>query len=263
MQKPSTCWNSPHAPAKNCCEHIEPASVRYRYDNPVLFGVKLLDAEKRRELSHALSQNIRVSPLVLPKVYATVVAAGELVAPNRQITVFVHASPDINATCLIDQDDHVLVFVSSELIKLLEEPELRFVIGHELGHVVYQHFRWQLPSDRDRNLRELELARAGEIAADRVGLLAARNVDAAASAMLKTASGLPSKHLEIDVAAYLRQARDLHRMDGDPTLAWSTHPSMLLRIRAALRFQTVLASMESGHDALAELETVDDDIFRS
>lgn len=241
---------------------VDPHRVHYRYDDPALFGVSTSDTQTSRgAMSRGLSQAIRVSDMVLPRVFNSVRAASHRVASGMEITAFVYASPDMNARSVLESDGHVLIFVSSGMVTNLTAAELSFGVGHELGHVIHEHFRRPAIVEGKSRPRQLELARAGEIAADRVGLIGCADLDVAASALLKAATGLPGALLDVDVAAYVRQARDLHALRGDADVLWATHPPMLLRLRALLRFQSVLAGLQSGTDVRGDLSRVDDEIF--
>jgi len=126
--------------------------------------------------------------------------------------------------------------------------ELDFVIGHEFGHFLFEHHAYPTPQEAGNELRYLELRRASEISADRIGLVACEDIEVALRAILKVASGLDESNLEIDVAAYLRQVRDLQIGIGDESLLYSSHPPFPLRARALLRFDSVLSACRAGED---------------
>jgi len=120
--------------------------------------------------------------------------------------LFVRASPLFNGVT-IGMDKPVIV-LDSALIDLLDEEELRFVIGHELGHAMSGH-----ALDKTLLLRLLsvsglfsaipmgglsirmiiaalmEWSRKAELSADRAGLLATQDPATAFRAHMKLASG--------------------------------------------------------------------------
>jgi hypothetical protein len=121
------------------------------------------------------------------------------------------------------------------MVEVLDEPEMTYVIGHELGHMLLGH--WKYPRARsEEDYRVLELSRASEISADRAGFVACGDRDIALSGMLKVASGLGREFLEIDVAEYVRQVHDQRAAEGDESILFSTHPPFPIRARALLRF---------------------------
>lgn len=238
---------------------LDVRQLRYADDDPDLYGVRLVERSARAELhGRALSQNVRVSDRVLPVVYNAAERAQRELSFDRPVIAFVFASPDTNAFCHGGSDDGpVLVFVSSALVQLVSAQELQFVLGHELGHFLFKHFTYPIPSDAVEPLRLLELRRASELSADRAGLVACQDVDAALSAILKVASGLNEAHLQIDILDYIRQVRDLGEAMGDESLLYSTHPSFPLRARALLRFDSVLQYARDGGDVSPMLKETD------
>jgi Zn-dependent protease with chaperone function len=121
--------------------------------------------------------------------------------------------------------DHPFVVVNTGLIDLLDEEELRYVVGHEVGHIlsghaVYRTMALILTSLAERiawlplgsiALRGIIMAlnewmRKSELSADRAGLLAGQDVDAVKRALMKMAGG--TRLHEMDTEAFLEQARE-------------------------------------------------------
>ena len=64
------------------------------------------------------------------------------------------------------------IILTSRLIELLNEKELMFVIGHEVAHYIYQHSIYPNPNTEENEITKLNilnLSRAAEISADRIG----------------------------------------------------------------------------------------------
>lgn len=121
--------------------------------------------------------------------------------------------------------DHPFIVLNTGLIDLLDDEELRFVIGHEVGHVlsghaVYRTMALILTSLGSRlawlPLGNIAIAailmglnewqRKSELSADRAGLLAGQDVDAGKRSLMKLAGG--SRLTEMDSEAFLAQARE-------------------------------------------------------
>ena len=92
----------------------------------------------------------------------------------------------------------------------------------------------------------LELSRAAEIPAGRIGVACCRSTDHAIRAIVKTSAGLGDDHLKFDLVEDLRQGAAL-KNEPDPSLSWST-PPLILRARAALCFDSVLHGARAGED---------------
>ena len=148
--------------------------------------------------------------------------------PRSSVKTFVYSSPEIQAECFLGSESECILRVTSGLIKLLSQEELKFVVGHELGHFLLGH-------SGIFNPREFWKSQAQEISADRVGLLCAGSLDIAFRTILKTTSGLGEEHLTFDIGEFVSQMKkflEVACMKNDE----STHPSMVLRSRALIWF---------------------------
>src|SRR5439155_19791768 len=99
-------------------------------------------------------------------------------------------------------------------------------------------------------------------AADRAGLIGCADVDVARRAMLKVATGLGERHLEIDVSDYMRQLAELRDTAGDESIFFTSHPPFPVRVRAVLRFDSVLRELEAGADPAELLRQTHESIQR-
>jgi hypothetical protein len=146
---------------------------------------------------------------------------------------------------LFFRPDELVIGLSGNIISLLTDDELAGVFGHELAH----HLLWTAESGRlfvaSRLLDAfgmypqtpavyLETARrfdlATELFADRCGLLAAGDLGAAVSGLVKVATGLG----EVDPAAFLAQAVAAKPSVGSDG---ATHPETSLRAWALSEWQ--------------------------
>ena len=123
-----------------------------------------------------------------------------------------------------------------------------FVIGHELGHHSLQHY---LTHVQQESLERQMQQRAQEISVDRLGLVACQNLNTAASAMIKTLSGLNEAHLGSDIRGFLDQAKALRKpISGEN--ARNSHPSLLMRCRALLWFSNVYTETDIASKNFSE-----------
>lgn len=235
---------------------------RYGADNPDHYG---LTESLRNEpphgdrfYRHLLSTAVRITPELFPQLHESIAGVNKAIGLESEIQSFVVADPNIQAYCCSHQSRGEATFTiifSSGLVEKLTPKELRFVIGHEVGHFLCEH--WRYPSEDmfdspGEKLAALHLHRSAEISADRIGLLAADSLEPACSAMIKTAAGLGAPHLRPDISSMLSQFRELSDQQGHSDSIWATHPIIPLRIRALLRFDGVAVRLRSGSVVGAE-----------
>jgi len=166
----------------------------------------------------------------------------KLTLPADCVKAYVYASPNLQAECYSADDKECILRFSSGLIHLLDENELKFVIGHELGHFLFKHGLIR-KSIQNQSREYFMQQRSQEISVDRIGYLAVGSLDMALKAMIKTISGLSSDYLRYDISNYLShlEAPSQRVFDTNQLL---THPSVLLRCRALLWFSMKVNRIE-------------------
>jgi Zn-dependent protease with chaperone function len=137
--------------------------------------------------------------------------------------VYVRQDPTPNAMAL--GSDHPFIVINTGLLDLLDDEELRFVVGHEVGHILSGHAVYQtmmqILIQLGTRLAWLPLGniaisaiiiglrewfRKAELSSDRAGLLAGQDLDAAKRTMMKLAGGV--RLGEMSTEAFLEQARE-------------------------------------------------------
>src|SRR5215468_304449 len=229
--------------------------LRFRYsadrpiDSPDEFGL---------DISELWQSELAISPLVTPQLAASLETVRQrLGIPAGACQGFVFQSPHVQAFCGIVDASHCVVRFSSALVELLTPEEFQFVAGHELGHFIFGHRRRDTQSG---NLESLLQSRAQEISVDRAGLLGCESLNDALGAIMKTASGLSSRHIRFDVTTFVAQ---LEEAGPSLTLAGASHPSLVCRARALLWF-SLLGVTRRNASAIDEdrLGKIDDSIKR-
>ena len=174
-------------------------------------------------------------------------------APNKP-ELFVVQSPTVSAYTI--GMDTPFIVVTSGMYDLMSHDEMRFVIGHELGHALSGHAVYRTMLMHLLRLADtfgfiplggwalraivaalLEWQRKSELSGDRAGLLCAQDFDAAIRVELKLAGG--HRIDKLDSQAFLAQAREYERT-GDMrdgllkllNLEMETHPFSVLRAAA-------------------------------
>ena len=206
--------------------------------------------ERRHRLLY-LAASVRVDSRQFASVDRILRQAVDTLDLDRRPELFVVQEPRPLAVTL--GMDEPFVVVSTAMLDLLDDDELRFVLGHEMGHVASGHAVYQtmlLHLVRlSRNLGWLpvgywglraliaalmEWARKAELSGDRAGLLAGQDPDVALRVHMKLAGG--ARLADMDPAAFLEQAAD-YDASGDLrdgvlkllNLEGQTHPFAVLR----------------------------------
>lgn len=199
-----------------------------------------------------LSGAVRVGPTQFPHLYDYVRDAAYVLDLDEVPELYVQMNPKPNAMAIGSQKPFIVM--TTGLFDLLEAEEQRFVIGHEVGHIlsghaVYRTMLLALIQLAARvawiplgyiGLRAIVAAleewyRKSELSCDRAGLLACQDPDAGKRALMKLAGG--SKLVEMNPDAFLEQARE-YESGGDArdsflkliSLMGTTHPFAVVRL---------------------------------
>ena len=199
-----------------------------------------------------LANSVRVSDRQFSRVNAAFTECCEILDVDERPELFVAQTPIVNAGCI--GVDKPFIVMNSGTLSLLSDEEMRFVLGHELGHALSGHalyktmlhmllrfaiFRVGLPIAGLAiyailvALREWD--RKSELSSDRAGLLCLQDPLAAYRVQMKMAGG--DRTDEMDVEAFMDQARE-YEAGGDMrdaglkllNLMWATHPFPVLRL---------------------------------
>ncbi|KAI4350511.1 hypothetical protein L6164_004961 [Bauhinia variegata] len=206
-----------------------------------------------------LLENIGTSVLVsknqLAGLHQLMAEAAEILnvdAPD----LYVRQSPIPNAYTLAISGKRPFVVIHTSLVELLTRQELQAVLAHELGHLKCDHGVWltyaniltigayTVPGIGGLIARSLEdqlfrWLRAAELTCDRAALLVAQDPKVVVSVLMKLAGGCPSLADQLNVDAFLEQARSYEKASSSP-FGWYirnaqtsqlSHPLPVLRAR--------------------------------
>ncbi|MGA0285786.1 MAG: M48 family metallopeptidase [Phycisphaerales bacterium] len=242
--------------------------LRFRLDDPqrTVSGEGMNDFE-REEIRHRIRMTmVRASERLMPDVHRASRRACERLGIEHPPEVFVQAEPTPNAHILMDGGEPI-VLLHSGLFSILEPDELCTVIGHELGHWGLRHPP-PGPEDESTVVTALsrEAARAAEVSADRVAMVAAGDFRSALRVEIKLACGLGSKHVRLDDLDAFMDELETGPIESDRQWeAFSTHPEMQFRFWAQHqfsqtdRFRSVLG--RAGGLPYVEVESAIEDRF--
>jgi Zn-dependent protease with chaperone function len=170
-----------------------------------------------------LASSVRASEEQFPNLYHDMLDGCYILDLPKVPELFITQNPLVNAMTL--GTDKPFIVITTGMVDLFDEEEIRFIIGHELGHVLSGHSVYRTMLFHLVNLATRlafipfawigfkaviwgleEWYRKSELSCDRAGLLAGQDEQAARRALMKTAGG--SRLSELSHDAFHEQARE-------------------------------------------------------
>lgn len=207
---------------------------------------------------------MKVEVNLLPELYNLFQEVKEALNYTDPVDLYITGNSEINAFSLATEaeDRPNIINVNSGLLDLMSNDELKFVIGHELGHLInkdtelrrliyfiYPQEKAQIPTLLQYKIRLHE--QLAELVADRYGYLACQNLDACVSAFFKMASGLDLVKMNVKISDLLADnARRLEFFTKGDGISRYDHPVNPIRIQAI----NIYAKAESQAQLDTEME---------
>ena len=207
----------------------------------VVAAVGIALAYVRFQQGKILGDCARVGQGSFPNIDECIRLACERVGTNQPKT-HVRQDPVINAFAIGFWNPFSVV-LHSAAVQAMDDQELLFICGHELGHIKHHHTVWlTIIAPFGRDIPGLGFLfsfwqRKCEYTADRSGLIACRDLKAAVGAMIKISAGaFALEHTNVD--EFLRQAAEIDGSAADKAGEYlGTHPYITNRIRQLIQFQ--------------------------
>ena len=169
--------------------------------------------------------------------------------------LYVKQHPVPNAYTFAMRGKQPFIVVHTSLLELLTHEEIQAVIAHELGHLKCEHgvyltlanilvlatgqIPWGGSVAQSLQMQLMEWVRCAEFSCDRAALLATQNPQVVASVLMKLAGGSPTLAKQLNLEAFLEQARAYDQISNDQIgemlkqamTAQLSHPVPVLRAR--------------------------------
>ncbi|MBA4155999.1 MAG: M48 family metallopeptidase [Gemmatimonadetes bacterium] len=193
---------------------------------------------------------VRVSPTQFARVHHLYQDVARTLDAPAAFPVFVAQTPMVNAGAY--GMERPFIIMNSGTLGLLDDEELQFILGHELGHILSGHVLYTtmmviLVQLAERGFPIVGLAarailialmewyRKAELSADRAGSLAVQRPEVGMRTMLKLAGG--GNRGETNLPEFIQQA-DEYRQGGDLAdqvfkvlnVLGATHPFPVIRV---------------------------------
>lgn len=231
--------------------------------------------------------NFHVTEYSCPELYQQVKDIADTLDITRIPSIYTEWGHFINAYTTGYKDSTLLVLYSGA-VDLMSEEELRFIVGHEMGHIKSGHVLYHVMAQMFSNvISNITIAaplvqpiyytlmfwnRMSEFTADRAGLLACQNVDVAINSIIKM-SGMPAKYFNnMNRKAFLEQAKDFEAKYGGLmdkvikgiSIVNDSHPWTIMRAAELIKwiesgeYEQVLASYQGKVCPVCRMEVPKD-----
>jgi Zn-dependent protease with chaperone function len=251
----------PRISAKSYEHPADKAATAALHTVPLLDTVikRLTDLGHERRLRQIVMGNaIRLGPQQLPETWATYVRCGSILDLEGVPDLYVVSDPSINAMTIGAKTP--IVVINSSMLRSFDGREVETVLGHELAHVLSEHYYYTtalvllsqflqgaLPRSlllglpvRAMYLALLEWSRAAELTADRAAALVMADPLQPCRVLMALAGGsVPGMSFE----AFLSQASEYENEDdlfSRHTRFWSelnlTHPVAVRRVKELMEW---------------------------
>ena len=198
--------------------------------------------------------SLKVNETLLPQFYNLCREVKEKLEFVGDIDFYITGTSDVNACAYFSNDEQRphIIEVNSGLFKLMNEEELKYIIGHEIGHLINcdsminNLFYFIYPDEEALEKcpeflvkRVAFYGRLAELGADFYGYIANENLDACVTAVYKMASELDLAQMNVSIDTLIaenNQRLDYFLKEGGVTDG--SHPVNPIRIRALELFAT-------------------------
>lgn len=212
--------------------------------------------------------SLKVTKEMLPEFYSLCHEVQDKLGFTDKVDFYITGDATVNAFSVAaeGEDEPHIVNINSALFDLMNTDELRFVIGHELGHLINKDTALQrlimfvfpqtelIPLTLGYKIRlHSQLA---ELVADRYGYLAVENLDVCVTSFFKMASGLDLVKMNVSIDALIEDnTKRLEYFLKDKGISDATHPVNPIRVQALNLFANATSAkqLNEGIDELISI----------
>lgn len=254
--------------------HLDPSAYIHPWDEKALKTLRSipgLDTVTKKVLElglervyrlENLADNVQVSSRSFPAVHRCAQWSSKILGIPTP-PVFVSLSPEYSAMTV--GHTQPFVTISSEMVDLLDEEELFFVISHELGHIRFEHVLYAVVAQNIRAILDaigratlglgnlvgsglalplLDWFRKAKLSADRAALLCVQDPEVALRTFMKLAGGGERVGSQLDREDFLAQVQAYEEADSSGLdraykmylTMFRTHPYPIMRAKHLLEW---------------------------
>ena len=218
--------------------------------------------------SNMEGHSLKVDKELLPDFYQLCSEVKKKLNFEEPVDFYITGDSTVNAFSVAAEEEgepHI-VNVNSALFDLMTTDELKFVIGHELGHLINKDtalarlIRFVFPPEANVPVSLQYKIRLhdqlAELVADRYGYIATESLDVCVTAFFKLASGLDLAKMNVSIEALIADNnRRLEYFLKDKGVSRASHPVNPVRVQALNLFATS-TSEEQLDEGMEELISI-------
>lgn len=211
----------------------------------VLREVKTSSSSDAYWRSNMEGYSMKVDKELLPDFYQLCHDVKEKLGVEDKVDFYIAGNSSVNAFSVAAEcegEPHI-VNINSALFDLMTTDELRFVVGHELGHLLNKDtalarlIQFVFPPNVEVPITlqyKIKLhEQLAELVADRYGYMAVENLGVCVTAFFKMASGLDLVKMNVSIEALLADNnRRLEYFLKDKGMSRASHPVNPIRVQA-------------------------------
>ncbi len=215
--------------------------------------------------SNMEGHSLKVDQELLPDIYDLCHEVKKKLEFEGKVDFYITGDSTVNAFSVASEDENEpnIVNINSGLFDLMSKDELRFVIGHELGHLINKDTALARligfvfpPETKSPVMLQYKIRlhdQLAELVADRYGYMAIENLGVCVTAFFKMASGLDLEKMNVSIDALI--ADNQKRLDyflHDKGTSRASHPVNPIRVQALNLFATskTQEELQKGMDEL-------------
>lgn len=218
--------------------------------------------------SNMEGHSLKVEKDLLPDIYKLCHGVKKKLGFNGPVDFYITGDSTVNAFSVASEGENEpnIVNINSGLFDLMSVEELKFVVGHELGHLINKdtalarliNFIFPqeavVPVSLQYKIRLHE--QLAELGADRYGYMATENLGACVTAFFKMASGLDLEKMNVSIEALIADNnKRLNYFLNDKGMSRASHPVNPIRVQALNLFATCKSQedLQKGMDELISI----------